>query len=142
MLAIRRALTSLADRTQKLVRKALITMHYGGNLTFSLNHVFHCIDSLRQDIICAADDTPLPLAQEHKFGDGQLQRCRNWSQMVDWARHPERHACFRWDDYREATNTLELFAFCPDGSPYKPTMEAHFAYKGHRDPYENAAPSE
>ncbi|KAF2726800.1 hypothetical protein EJ04DRAFT_406875, partial [Polyplosphaeria fusca] len=120
----------------KLVRKAIVSNHSGENLTFSLNHVFHCIDSLRQDIMCAADDTPLRAAHEHRFGDGQMRRCRDWDKMVSWARQPEQHACFRWDDYREATNTLELFAFCSDDSPYKPVMEAYFDYHGHKDPYE------
>jgi hypothetical protein len=86
--------------------------------------------------MCMADDTPMPVPLAHHVGDGQVRMCRDWDHMIDWATEPERHACYKWDDYREATNTLELFAHCPPGSPYQAFQEAYFEYHGHKDPYE------
>ncbi|KAF2637581.1 hypothetical protein P280DRAFT_109352 [Massarina eburnea CBS 473.64] len=123
----------------KFLRKAIMSKHYGENQNFSLHHLFHCLDGLRQNIMCTADDTPMPAPIAHHVGDGQLRRCRDWSKLTAWATRPDQHACHKFDDYREATNTLELFAYCPEGSPYGTVMEAYFAYHGHKDPYEGKA---
>jgi len=79
----------------------------------------------------------MPAAVAHHVGDGQVRQCRDWSKLVAWATRPDQHACYRFDDYREATNTLELFAFCPEDSPYLPFMKAYFEYHGHKDAYES-----
>lgn len=86
--------------------------------------------------MCIADDTPMPASADRHVGDGQVRQCRDWNKMISWATQPERHACYNFDDYREATNTLELFAFCPPESPYRPTQQAYFEYHGHKDAYE------
>lgn len=89
-----------------------------------------------------ADDTPVPAKMGHRFGEGETRLCRDWNQMIKWATEPERHACYEWNDYREATNTLELFAHCPPGSPYRDFQQKYFEYHGHKDPYEPKARSE
>jgi hypothetical protein len=121
---------------QKLIRKAIVAKQHGENLTFELDHAFHCLDGLRQDIMCTADDTPMPAKVSGHVGDGQVRQCRDWEKMKQWATRPDQHACYQFDDYREATNTLELFAFCPIGSPYRSVAKAYFEYHGHKDPYE------
>ena len=121
---------------QKLIRKVIVSKHNQTNQTFNLHHLFHCLDGLRQDIMCTADDTPMPAPVAHHVGDGQTRKCRDWGKLQAWATRLDQHACHRFDDYREATNTLELFAHCPDDSPYRPVMEAYFEYHGHKDPYE------
>ncbi|KAH7072347.1 hypothetical protein FB567DRAFT_554024 [Paraphoma chrysanthemicola] len=126
----------------KLIRKAIVSKHKGENQTFSLHHIYHCLDGLRQDIMCMADDTPMPSPSDHHVGDGQIRQCRDWSQMIDWALEPKRNACYKWDDYREATNTLELFAHCPPDSPYYDFQQAYFEYHGHQDTYEVVESSE
>ncbi|KAF1976185.1 hypothetical protein BU23DRAFT_42659 [Bimuria novae-zelandiae CBS 107.79] len=121
----------------KLIRKAIVSKHsHANNQTFNFHHLLHCLDGLRQDIMCTADDTPMPAPVAHHVGDGQLRQCRDWEKLRAWATRPDQHACHQFDDYREATNTLELFGHCPDGSPYRPVMKAYFAYHGHKDPYE------
>ena len=136
----------------KYIRKAITVKHYGGNQTFDFHHINHCLNGLRQDselssrlfqiaanisstVMCAADDTPMPALADH-IGDGQTRKCRDWDKMTKWATQLDRHACFKLNDYREATNTLEQFAFCPPGSPYEPIQQAYFDYHGHKDPYE------
>lgn len=122
----------------KLIRKAIVSKHHGKNQAFNLHHIYHCLDGLRQDIMCTADDTPMPAPVAHHVGKGQIRQCRNWGKMIAWARQPDQHACYDFDDYREATNTLELFAFCPPDSPYREFQQAYFEYHGHKDPYEVA----
>jgi hypothetical protein len=135
----------------KYIRKAIAVKHYGGNQTFDFHHINHCLNGLRQDsesalyrirarltvstVMCAADDTPMPALAEH-IGAGQTRKCRDWGKMIGWATQLDRNACFKLDDYREATNTLEQFAFCPSGSPYQSVQQAYFDYHGHKDPYE------
>ena len=77
----------------------------------------------------------MPALADH-IGAGQTRNCRNWGKMTEWATQSDRSACFKLDDYREATNTLEQFAFCPPGSPYQSVQQAYFDYHGHKDPYE------
>ena len=86
--------------------------------------------------MCAADDTPMPAPFSHQVGDDQLRKCRDWDKLIAWARRPDQHACYKFDDYREATNTLENFAFCPPTSPYQDFQRAYFEHHGHKDPYE------
>ncbi|KAF1832568.1 hypothetical protein BDW02DRAFT_423229 [Decorospora gaudefroyi] len=120
----------------KLIRKAIVAKHNGKDQSFNLLHIYHCLDGLRQDIMCTADDTPMPAPAEHHGGDGQIRQCRDWDKLIAWARRPDQHACYEFDDYREATNTLENFAFCPPDSPYRDFQQAYFKYHGHRDAYE------
>ncbi|KAF9734189.1 hypothetical protein PMIN01_07092 [Paraphaeosphaeria minitans] len=120
----------------KLIRKAIVSKHNQDNRTFTLSHLYHCLDGLRQDVMCTADDTPMPALVAHHVGDGQLRRCRDWNKLTAWATRLDQHACHDFDDYREATNTLEVFGNCPQDSPYRPVVEAYFEYHGHKDPYE------
>ncbi|KAF2124996.1 hypothetical protein P153DRAFT_300884 [Dothidotthia symphoricarpi CBS 119687] len=120
----------------KLIRKAITSKHNNSSQTFNLNHIYHCFEGLRQDIMCTADDTPMPASAERHVGDGQIRQCRDWNKMTSWATQPGLHACYNFDDYREATNTLELFAFCPPESPYRSIQQAYFEYHGHKSPYE------
>ncbi|CAN9129469.1 unnamed protein product [Alternaria alternata] len=126
----------------KLVRKAIVSKHKGDPRPFNLLHIYHCLDGLRQDIMCTADDTPMPAPVAHQGGDGQLRRCRDWDKLISWATRPDQHACYEFDDYREATNTLENFAFCPPESPYRKFQEAYFQYHGHKDAYEQSVDRE
>lgn len=111
-------------------------MHHKEKHSFPTNHILHCLDSLRQDVMCIVDDTPMPAERLHHAENGQVRRCRNWEKMKIWATHPDQHACYRFDDYRMATNTLELFAFCPENSPYRSIANSYFDNYGHKDPYE------
>ncbi|RYN40286.1 hypothetical protein AA0113_g302 [Alternaria arborescens] len=126
----------------KLVRKAIASKHKGDPRPFNLLHIYHCLDGLRQDIMCTADDTPMPAPVAPQGGDDQLRRCRDWDKLISWATRPDQHACYEFDDYREATNTLENFAFCPPESPYRKFQEAYFQYHGHKDAYEQSVDRE
>ncbi|KAF2111171.1 hypothetical protein BDV96DRAFT_614945 [Lophiotrema nucula] len=135
----------------KLLRHAIVTKHYGNSSEgdvdgegsskdegagISMHHMLHCLDNLRQDIQCYADATPMPAPSIGHIGDLQTRQCRPWDRLIEWAVDGERNACHAFDDYREATNTLELFAHCPAGSVYEGVVGAYFGVHGHRDEYE------
>ncbi|RAL11830.1 uncharacterized protein BO97DRAFT_425129 [Aspergillus homomorphus CBS 101889] len=83
----------------------------------AFSHVLHCLDQLRQDVICNADDTPRyagPQKPGHPpgTGAGQVRMCRDWALMERWAR--ERTACFKHHD-EVPGRMIDRFKFCPDG---------------------------
>ncbi|KAH8725903.1 hypothetical protein GQ44DRAFT_615038 [Phaeosphaeriaceae sp. PMI808] len=103
----------------------------------SPRHIDHCLDTLRQDIMCFADDTPMPTINErHKIGNDQPRKCKDWDALVKWTQEPERQSCFKMiDEYRTVPNSLEEFAFCPEGSPHTNVMTKYFERWGHKDPF-------
>ncbi|KAI0398552.1 hypothetical protein F5Y17DRAFT_8323 [Xylariaceae sp. FL0594] len=94
-------------------------------------HVLHCVDHLRKEAICHADDTPrfstssdIPVT-----GLDQVRQCRSWDRLEAWAR--QHTACYR---YINATKPLsefpqiERFVWCPEGSPYVKEVEKVFGH--------------
>ena len=82
------------------------------------SHVGHCLDAIRQDIVCNADDTPRFTGLSNKLtsGLGQTRLCKDWGKLEEWAK--EHSACYRYDAGADYTNgiELELFKHCPDDS--------------------------
>ncbi|KAF2763636.1 hypothetical protein EJ03DRAFT_379256 [Teratosphaeria nubilosa] len=60
------------------------------------HHIIHCLDALRRDVICNADDTPRYTTDNPspETGHGQHRRCRNWDALNDWAK--QHCACYRY----------------------------------------------
>ena len=102
-------------------------------------HIFHCLNMLRQDIMCKADDTPMPSANEpHVIGNNQVMQCRDLNQLVALSRHPDHHSCFKlFSDYKPVAHELEQYAFCPEDSPYRPVMEEYFERHAHKPLYDD-----
>ena len=81
------------------------------------HHVQHCLESLRQDVICDADDTPRFAGFEKGVsGDEQFRQCRDWSQLESWSK--EHTACYRFDHGAKHSDKLWHYSFCPPESPY------------------------
>jgi hypothetical protein len=83
----------------------------------------HCLNVLRESIMCNADDMPLYTGRLHleaheshpRAGIGSVKMCRDWNKLQAWAR--ERSAC--WKPYKTDDPTFpeeERYKFCPDGS--------------------------
>ncbi|KAI0397928.1 hypothetical protein F5Y17DRAFT_254992 [Xylariaceae sp. FL0594] len=86
----------------------------------SWHHISHCLDALRRQIVCDADDTPRATDRrpEAVAGLGQHRMCRDWTALEAFAR---RHtACYarpenaEWDGPKK----LDRFKHCPPGSGY------------------------
>lgn len=96
---------------------------------YEFGHILHCLDSLRADVLCAADDTPLSLGPRVPDEGKQMshtRRCRDFTQLEGWA--VEKSACFEGlepgeDGYR----TLEEWRHCPEDSPYRSVVEEYFS---------------
>ncbi|KAH8714037.1 hypothetical protein GQ44DRAFT_762659 [Phaeosphaeriaceae sp. PMI808] len=122
----------------KFIRRAFVDLERGKPLELNGRHVHHCLDSLRKDVTCIADDTLMPTGEEARsIGDKQPLMCRNFTRLREWIYSPERNACHRaLDDYRSITHPIERYAFCSPKSSYYPIMTRYFEENGHRDPWE------
>ncbi|KAF2152809.1 hypothetical protein K461DRAFT_294446 [Myriangium duriaei CBS 260.36] len=90
---------------------------------WSYGHLMHCINLMRQAVMCNADDTPLYIGRINQnanttstdAGVGVPRKCRDWNALNGWSR--SHSACYRgvnWDD--EEFPETERYKFCPDGT--------------------------
>ncbi|MCJ1314644.1 hypothetical protein MMC25_008326 [Agyrium rufum] len=121
----------------KVMRKAFVDHQRGNPPLINPEHVHHCLDALRQDVMCMADDTPMPtILEPDSIGNGQARMCKSWDKLIEWTQAPDRNACYRrLTDYVPIRHKLERFAFCPKDSPSYPVMSAYFDKWGHKDPF-------
>ena len=117
--------------------KAFADIESGKTPNIRFGHIRHCLDSLRQEIICHADDSPMPgVGRPNAAGYGVERTCRSIEKLKEWSQAPERNACFRQlSDFRPVPYDIERFAYCAEDSEYRPTMEAYFEKWGHRNPF-------
>ncbi|PQE19955.1 Tat pathway signal sequence protein [Rutstroemia sp. NJR-2017a BVV2] len=97
--------------------------------TVPLEHVIHCLDAMRKDIMCYADDTPRPRRYEANStvaikAEGELRQCRDWSVLESWAK--ERPACFQAGNADPGDMLHSQLRFCPEDSPYLPAVRQYF----------------
>lgn len=76
-----------------------------GDLPFmsSPPHIRHCIDLLRQSLMCQPDTT-IEVKDEELggvTGFGTIHRCRDWKQLMDWT------AEWQWYDYQPKYDKVE-----------------------------------
>ena len=121
---------SLPNHPSKQAQLHRTFREYRDNLSQSHapEHTNHCLDWLRNDIQCHADDTPLYESNSRRpdIGIGQVRRCRDWSRLQAWAR--EHHSCYRYGDFvveDQKQNQVGRFRFCPAGSPYGAKVERY-----------------
>lgn len=92
-------------------------------------HVIHCLDSLRRDVICNADDTPRLTTNDSipETGHGQYRQCRSWDKLETWAK--QYNSCYRYINETETPDQfpqIQRFVWCPEGSPYRAQVEELF----------------
>ena len=101
-------------------------------------HIYQCLEMIRQDLMCRADDTPMPSVDElYKIGDGQAMQCRDWNALVAWSRNPGQHSCFEsgWG-FRTVKRRLEQHTFCPMDSPHYEVMKEYLERHGHKSMFD------
>lgn len=104
-----------------MIRNALMEFRDGKAQTWPLEHVTHCLHTLREDVVCSADDTPRYAGHLHAqanatsfvTGIGQNRMCRDWSKLVEFSL--AHSACYErpLDHY---VPLLDRYKHCPDGS--------------------------
>lgn len=91
--------------------------------TWQYPHLMHCLNVLRESVMCNADDTPLYIGRLHKnvheksprAGTGTVRMCRDWNELLAWSR--ARSACYRpvhWAE--EGFREIDRYKTCPDGA--------------------------
>ncbi|KAI1748256.1 hypothetical protein F4782DRAFT_517897 [Xylaria castorea] len=92
----------------------------GDSQTLSWHHINHCLDALRRQIICDADDTPRVTDRRLEVVSGLLQhrQCRRWADLENFAKHHT--ACYKHPESPETDPlpNIERFKHCPPGSDY------------------------
>lgn len=105
-----------------MLRKSTLEAFDGKEQELTREHVVHCLDVLRELVMCDADDTPRytgrlnqqASAEHPTSGIGQIRMCRNWNELETWA--VGHSACYRAINYGdEAFPTTERYKFCPNG---------------------------
>ncbi|PYH89209.1 hypothetical protein BO71DRAFT_423152 [Aspergillus ellipticus CBS 707.79] len=121
----------------KRIRTAFHELWSGQESTIIPAHIEHCLDTLRQDLMCKADDTPMPsLLAVNGAGDGQTLHCKNFDKLMAWTKHPDRDACYhRLNHDGPVRHAIERYAFCPPDSVHYAAMSRYFEEHGHyKDP--------
>ena len=81
------------------------------------SHINHCLDAIREDIVCNADDTPryTGFTESTSSGLGQFRMCKDWGMLEAWAK--QHSACYKTkaDTVTAAGISLDSFKYCPDG---------------------------
>jgi len=111
----------------KNVHRAIREYHFGLPQTLSMMHITHCMDSLRGDIMCQADDSPryTTISKSPESAVGQIRQCRDWTKLEEWA--ASHTSCYNYiSAAADNINQFERFKFCPKDSPYWPAVRKHF----------------
>ena len=75
--------------SQTVLRSTAYHLREGTYPGKSWPHFLHCLDSIRQTLMCSMDSTLLYSDDGDKFGDGQVHSCGDWDAMMAWT---EKHA--------------------------------------------------
>ena len=113
--------------SQKNVRRSFFEYRRGEPQSASFHHINHCIDTIRQDLMCFADDTPRNTGTTGPMesGVGQMRMCRSWDKLQDWA--TQNTACFRYTDEDIEHDEITRYKFCPkEGERYMSTIREYF----------------
>ncbi|OBR03141.1 Thioesterase [Colletotrichum higginsianum IMI 349063] len=82
-------------RPAQFVISEEFTFHYNrvNETKWTAGHVAHCINTVRDAIMCMADSQPLSFANGYKVGhatDDQAMMCRDWKALHAWVSDPSR----------------------------------------------------
>lgn len=115
-------MTFIADKQERTLFRYVLNNELGRPQPIALIHISHCLDQLRQDVICNADDTPRYAGYQDPpgTGAGQVRMCKDWTKLEKWAL--ERTACFKHED-EVPGQMIDRFKFCPDGRVLWPTAD-------------------
>ncbi len=122
---------------QHVLRQSINEDHDGmpeEERTWHYPHLMHCLNVLRESVVCNADDTPLYIGRLHKnaheksprAGTGTVKMCRDWDKLLEWSR--ARSACYRPVHWAEkGFSELDRYKSCPDGARPWEKVEATMA---------------
>jgi len=97
------------------LRRHHLALEEGLPVTWSWEHDMHCFDSVRQHVMCHADDTLLTTNGNREVGHGQHHQCKDWDALRDWA--TEYSACYKDYGYPKPTSRWGVCDGGEDGLP-------------------------
>lgn len=104
----------------KIIHMSLSEYRQESTQSRSWHHISHCMDALRRQILCDADDTPRATERRREVVSGlhQHRKCRSWEALEDFAK--SHTACYKRPDspVENESSKLERFKHCPAGSGY------------------------
>jgi Mycotoxin biosynthesis protein UstYa len=65
------------------------------------HHIRHCLNILRQAILCASDTTIAPFKPHHETGVGTVHICRDWEKVYDFIEENQ----LKWIQLTATNNT-------------------------------------
>ena len=78
-----RTLTTLALQT--VIRSSLYHLREGTDTVKPWRHITHCLDSIRQSLMCNMDSTLMYTEDGVTYGDGQVHQCKDWDALMNWS---------------------------------------------------------
>ncbi|KAL5044215.1 hypothetical protein BDW71DRAFT_215769 [Aspergillus fruticulosus] len=102
----------------KIIYISLFEFRNGYAQSRTWHHISHCLDALRRQVLCDADDTPRATDRRVEVVSGVEQRrvCRDWGQLESWAK--AHTACYNRPEKPGDEVGLKRFMHCPEGSGY------------------------
>lgn len=104
----------------KIIHLAMAEYREGVEQTRSWHHVAHCMDALRRQIMCDADDTPRATDRRPEVysGVGQHRMCRNWDDLISFSR--KNTACYKRPETPsvDGGHSINRYKHCPPDSGY------------------------
>jgi hypothetical protein len=107
---------------QDLIRRSIHHAYDSKPLIIPFEHVSHCLNVLREEVMCNADDTPRYTGslnaeagkESPTSGIGQQKMCNDWDKLFDFA--VEHSACYKPVNTSDPEfPVIERYKFCPDG---------------------------
>jgi hypothetical protein len=102
----------------KIIHISLSEYRQGDEQSRSWHHISHCLDALRRQVLCDADDTPRATERRAEVVSGlwQHRQCRSWSELEHFAK--QHTACYKRPNRPDGKPRLERFKHCPEDSGY------------------------
>ncbi|KAJ5375401.1 hypothetical protein N7517_007407 [Penicillium concentricum] len=102
----------------KIIYISLFEFRTGQEQSRTWHHIAHCLDALRRQMLCDADDTPRATERRAEVvsGIGQHRVCRDWGKLERWAK--AHTACYKRPEKPGDEVGLKRFMHCPEGSGY------------------------
>ncbi|KAL8770271.1 MAG: hypothetical protein Q9209_003907 [Squamulea sp. 1 TL-2023] len=112
----------------KSIHMSITEWNLGLNQTYQLNHITHCLDAVREAIICSADDTPrFSSYPDQKDLPTQTRMCRSWGKLSKWAAQPQQTACYRYlNEDAKHLDQHERYKFCTKETGYADIVKDWF----------------
>ncbi|KAE8154332.1 hypothetical protein BDV25DRAFT_116385 [Aspergillus avenaceus] len=102
----------------KIIHISISEYRNGQPQSRSWHHISHCMDALRRQVLCDADDTPRATERRAEVVSGVLQhrKCRSWEALEQFAK--QHTACYKRPEKPDGVPIIERYKHCPPGSGY------------------------